>query len=95
MYSGKDASAALLTTDGNSTTVDASLSRTQWCECTLYPQTYLRLYWRHANWWGMRMSEELCDAGVRNKHDHPDIARKDTKNIFLIMTAWTVNQNVT
>ena len=43
----------------------------------------------------MRMSEELCDAGVRNKHDHPDIARKDTKNIFLIMTAWTVNQNVT
>jgi len=29
------------------------------------------------------MSGELCDAGVRNKHGHPDITRKDKKkNIF-------------
>ena len=82
MHSGKETSAALLTTDGNSTRVDASLSRTQWCECTPYPQTYLRVYWRHGILWGMRMSVELCDAGVRNKHGHRDIARKDTKNNF-------------
>jgi len=91
-YSGKDASAVLLTTNGNKTTVVASLSRTQWCECTPYPQTYLRVYWRHAIRWGMRMSEELCDPRVRIKHGHPDIARKDTKNNFLIMSAWTVTK---
>ena len=39
MYSGREASAELLTTDGNSTAVDASQSGTLWCECTLYPQT--------------------------------------------------------
>jgi hypothetical protein len=38
------------------------------------------------------MSAELCDAGVRNKHGNPGITRKDTKNNFLIMSAWTVTK---
>ena len=40
----------------------------------------------------MRVSVELCDAGVSTKHGHPDIARKDTNKEFLIMSPWTATK---
>ena len=41
------------------------------------------------------MSGELCDAGVRNKHGHPDITRKDKKKIFFDRVCLDNYRNVT